>query len=570
MKKRKLFFLLTAIACLAMPLGACEDEQASQQETQTYELTKYLAAEDEQKSYSKVSKIDGEVESYDYEHNLAVVRTKELESDNVVKERVKVYDLVSGETVYEDYVSNSLSEAYPHKALTVTLEYPIICVTEETTTYSTTSGYDYDYEYSYYRAKKNSGSLKSYLDEPAGSVQKSGNLYSIEIDGTLYWLNEDAEIVRKMDETVASTYDIEFDFFKGAYNDYLYAWEFGEMYRRIQVFNTEGVCCAQYAFANNAVPMSSLFGGEVAYILNNGNVFTQEVLLLEADATEYDFTMLGNKYDVSSKIIDYKTGAVKEVDLNFLVVNFESAHTPAYTSEGDDAFAFALAEGKQNQARIMHFANGGLAQEGKYVVLDNELNVEYAFKNVDKVVEVNEATADYYKADAVVGNQEVERLYDYDGNVICTLPYNIKALAGNLILTDTAIYDMQMNLVYDLETSKFASNYGEDLTWFVDDGRIYLTVDNYLTGATEEAYVFDAATKDFTAVADGLDTELQTSLPDGLYGVRDNEKGTVSVYNAEGTLLLKMTTDYVDVEVCEDVAFVTTTVDGNAVCYVIQ
>lgn len=568
MKKRKLFFLLTAIACLAMPLTACEDEETSQPETQTYELTNYLAAETDKNSYSKVSKIDGNVVRHDAEHNLAVVETNELESDNVVKTRFKVYDLVSGETVYEDYVSNSLThgDSYTVRAMEVELDYPIIRVKETSTSYSATSDPSENVDYSYYRAKKNSGALKTYLDEPAGAVVKSGNLYSIEIDGTMYWLNQDAEIVRKIDKTVAGTYNVSFNFFKGEYNDYLYAWEFGTMYRRIQVFNTEGICCAQYAFANNAVAMNELFGGDVAYILNNGNVFTQEVLLLEADAAEYDFTMLGNKYDVSSKIIDYKTGAVKEADVNFLVVNFEAA----FARSENSPFAFALAEGKQNQAQIIYFANGGLAQEGKYVVLDNEMNVEYALKNVDKAVDVNEATADYYTADALVGVQEVERVYDYDGNVICTLPCNTKAIVGDLVLTDTAIYDLQMNVVYDLEASKFAGDYGDNLTWFEDDGRIYLTVGNYVTGATKEAYVFDTATKEFTAVADGVDTELQTSLPDGLYGVRDSEKGTIAIFNAAGEMLLKMTADYVNVTVCEDVAFVETTVDGNAVCYVIQ
>lgn len=571
MKKRKLFFLLTAIACMAMPLTACESEEESsqQQETTTYELTKYLAAEADSNDYSTVSRIDGSVVSYDRDHNLAVVETKELENNNEEKTRYKVYDLVSGEVLYETSVTNSLSKPYPYKELTVTVDYPVIRVVEDTTTQTVTStemDTDTTTRYSYYRAAKNSGALKTSLDEEASAVIASGNLYSIEIDGTMYWLNEDAEVVRKIDGTVADTYNIEFDFFKGEYNDYLYAWEFGEMYRRIQVFNTEGVCCAQYAFSNNAVNMSSLFGGEVAYILNNGNVFTQEVIKVE-DGEEYDFSFLGVDCVVSSKIIDYKTGAVTEVDLDYLVMDLESAYGRTHRSD----FPFVLAEGKQNQAMVTLFANGELTKNA-YVVLDNDMKVEYTLKNVDDTIDVGTVGENWYGASLVIGGQEASRIYDYDGNVICTLPYNTEGIADGLILTNTAIYDWQMNLLYDLEASKFASNYGFDhFICEIEDGRIYLTTSNSLTGASDEAFVFDVATKEFVLLADGLDTKLQTEgLGGGLYGIRDKEMGTYSIYNAEGTLLVKMTASYVNVTSCEDVAYITTTIDGKPVCYVIQ
>ncbi len=577
MKKRKLLCLLTAALAFTVPFSACKDDKDVVVPVE-HELWQYFAAEEEVKPYSNVYKIDGAMQSYDETHNLAVIETQDLNNDNVVTTKYSVYDLSQGDAgkeIFTQSVRNLYNEENPDE-LTVEIKYPLIEVmesgfVEDTSTVDPDDG-DWEAKYSYYLIKEEGTQLLvSGIEDYTYDCQTVNNLYVCEIGEKVYWINQDVEVLRTLNKAIIdesysglslwSSFDAEF-------NGYLYSWntvsDWAEnpLARSIQVFNKEGVCSMQYTYPND-VAMADVF------VLNNGNIFVQEMVSLEEDAKDYDYKLYGSKMDMVSKIIDFKTGEVTELDLNFVVSELESQ----YAGRENTDFSLQLKEGKQNQAVIQYYNESGLANRTQYVVLDNEMNVEYTVKNDTMDVMHDHGfemiNKDYYGAYTTVNGISGAYLFDLDGNVKCKLPENLVGITKDYIVTDYAIYDLDMNLVFDVENSTFGSNRGDSYECYVYGDKILMLAKNYLTGSMRETYIFDSATKQPVLLSDGIKTVVKCM--DELYAETDRVNGTISLYGEGDKMLLKLQGfGSFDPMTLEDVMVVAAEVDGKDVCYVLK
>ncbi len=580
MKKRKLLCLLTAVLAFAMPFGACEDEKAEVEQATEHEFWQYFVMEEDAKAYSDVYKIEGVSHDYDEKHNLLVVETNDLNNQNVVTTQYTVYDLSQGEagkSIFTRSVSNLYNVQY-EKSLAVNLHYPLIEVEEKYYVSDATMDDPDDRvqecKYSYYLiGADNYKTLVENVEADYSplSMRTVNNLYVCEIDEKVYWINQDVEVLRTLNKLVIdSSYDqIPLDF-DAEYKDYLYSWSKdleNPLTRTIQVFNKEGVCSMQYSYPNVA-----MLDTPTVAVLNNGNIFVQMQTVVEEDAADYDYKWMGMKIDLVSQIIDYKTGKVTDLDLNFIVNELESQYAGREYSD----FALQLKEGKQNQANITYYNESGIANRTKYVVLDNEMKVEYTVKNNALDTTDNHdfemINKDYYVADTVVNGIEGEYLFNLGGNVMSKVPENTVGITSKYIVTTHAIYDLRMNLVFDVETSMFGSNRGDTYYCEVLGDKIFMYATNYLTGDNEEAYVFDSEKKEPVLLFDNIKTYIEVDDDSKVYYVWDQVNETCALYTPEDKLLLKCQgdIDYIDTDEFEDVLVVEIEEFGKEVIYVLK
>lgn len=578
MKKRKLLCLLAAALAFTVPFSACKDGDDDAVQVAEHELWKYFVMEEETKTYSDVYKIDGVVETYDTDHNLIVMRTEDLNNENVVTTNYTVYDLSNGESgkeIFTKSVSNLYNEQYAN-SVNISLHYPMIEVSETYYTYNADTVDPDDKiaekKYSYYLIKDEgaeyfTGDIKTWSSPLM--MQMVENLYVCEIDEKVYWINQDAEVLRTLNKIPVDSYYFNLSF-NAEYNDYLYSWGMdlsNPLTRSIQVFDKEGVCMMKYDYPSNVSMVD-------VCVLNNGNLFVQEQVVLDAAEKDYDYKLNGNKFDLFSKIVDYKTGEVQELDLNFVVTKMESQYMGQELSE----FPLTLKEGQQNQAYIMYFNESGIANRTNYVVLSNDLKVEYTVKNdtLDLMSNRNITVVnkDYYTANTTVNGIKGEYLFNMDGNVVTRLPENLVGITKDYIVTSHAIYDLNMNLVFDIESSTFGSNRGSTYKCSILGDKIFMMAANYLTGTREETYVFDSETKQPKLFCDGIKTAAEVLTdddydPHGVYSVKDLVTETYALYDEADNLLVKVQ-DYKTLTIMESVLVVELEVDGKDVCYVLR
>lgn len=552
MKKRKLLSLLMAVVCLALPLAACEKDADEELAKSTF--FENFVLEESVKTYSSVSKIDGKVVGYSEEHNLVAIETQHVINGDTIEKEYTVYNLLTGSSIYttSTYVYTDGTE---YEYSFDFSSYPIIEVKSSPKNSSTGSAY-----YQYIHAITGS-SIATSNDDEEPSVKKIGNLYRCKLGDTEYWFNGNGDKIRTFKTAQSDSYYFSAYDFQGEYDDYLYAWEFGTINRKIQVFNKEGVCCVNYNHPNDVAMASN-------YILNNGNVLTQEWKLLDDDATDFSFKYIsGQKIKLLSKIINYKTGDVTEVNLDYYIEDLESAYSRGEYSY----FPFALGKDLQNQAYITRFTGGVLSTATKYVVLDNSLNIVYTFKNdllsdSDEYEDITMVGGLRYYAKTTIGNDEVQYLFDVEGNIVATLSSNYIGATDKYIVTTHSIYDDKGNKVYDME-SLLANRDGETFDVDVEGNNIYMYVKNNLSNTAEEVYRFDEESGKAVLIADGVG--ISFSSEETYYKITDKESKTKSFYNLNGTVLLK--TQIVEEEiVMNDVLLIESEVGGKPVCYVLK
>ena len=333
MKKRKLLFLLTAVFALSVPLSACDNGESSSSSTEKekHAMATHFVVNNEKAAYSTVESYQGTLESVNEEHGLAVLRTTEYTKNDAVYETVTVLDMASGNEIWSESVTNSTNaSSRTHVSVDVETYYPLMEITE--TTYSIGQQ---EKDYTYRFAKQYGTELISDAEEQI-DINRLESMCVCEIEDKVYWIGENMEIIRtfnkiQTDDYILPGFNINYNIpdFDASYKDYLYAFEFSDTTRVIEVYNREGVCSMQYTYPSDVGMVGYNQSGPV--VLNNGNILVQELTLAEEDATDYDFkipqesqsgeawTFDEKKVYMTSKIIDYKTGEVTTVDLDFVI-----------------------------------------------------------------------------------------------------------------------------------------------------------------------------------------------------------------------------------------------------------
>ena len=579
MKTQKIL-LLVLVLLVALCLASCDDTEKSKAPD--------CFVFDEQASFDDVIELGGEVIDFNEEYNLIALENIELSDDGTTTRKVEILDVTDGNRVLlEDVVTTSPSNKSRDTEYDIS-DYPIIEVTRYSNVGTDSDGDTvWDENTTYYLINKDAQATALASDvESTGSYRyaKINNVYIFAIDGDLYWINSNLQVMRKVSEDISDSYDVSsFADFAAEYNGYLYTYEYNvaTMVATVIVYAPNGVACAQYNFSSIMqgveINDSSVIAPKV-YVLNNGCVLIQECTVIEDDG-EYDFVYgaARQKIALSTKIMDLG-GGVTERDFDYLIKGFESA----YQGNIDSYFPFMLADDYDNQAILIPVADGALGRTIEYVVLDNGLERKYTLNNkyLANYVGYDEmgfADDSGYVATAVVDGREGVYRFDWDGNVLFTYPTNFDfdAFSNTHYVTDSGVYANDGSLIFD--TEEFGA---DDVMTF--GNAVYLIKygnlrnirndDGVIVGEERDTlyYKLNVDTGKAELVADSSEGERVMPLSlDGAYFIINEKKGTISFYNNVGTLVLVIAvSDEPQLRMMHNSAFISVEVGGEYKTYV--
>ena len=585
MKLRKLSILLAALLCLTMLITACADagvpddsettpdassdsatttvdgESGDSEETTEEEVTLpeeikhevhdwfVLMDKDGPENLSDISRIEGEVIRQDLDHNLVVIRDRDLDSYNNVVTKLSVYNVLTNETLVEAEAKSPLycQVEEDEVNLSVTINYPVIRVLK--------SYYVNDepvFDADFYLAKAGEGNCIHSIEQADADLISSSfrleNLYNglvkVTLGDTVMWIDRDMQIIRSVPAIAQNGYATNFS---GEYQGCLYTLD--EDY--VRVFNRQGLCSAEYL-------LQDVVNGYLeSFILDNGNVLIHEYTY-KKDYEAYDFAIDGDRFTVKSFVLDFDEGTLTEVDLDFVVTGVQTAYGDTDTGR----FDMKLAVGLDNQAYIHRFANGSINTYPEYVVLSNDLEVQYTLKNTTLGVDMATlAVIDNYHYSAYVdaGVGAGYYVFDLDGNVVA---YDVDGyLSGGFqMIGNGYFYNGAGELVFDASAEDYR-------VLGISDYMITISKRNLVTGGFE-AFLMDLRTKKKVQISDGIETTLAGS-GDGYYTIRDINTGIYTVYTMDGAALL-VSAEACTVTIYDDIYLIETYFDGEAVLYVVK
>ena len=502
MKKRKLLFLLIAVLCFAMLLVSCNEPEEPNPDPDPEEIvTKHemlnwfvLDPETDYKLYTSVTQIENNVsESERIDESFEYAVREEVDKYNQLVKTLTVYK--NGEAVITKEVKvEFLGDVDKWFSVSVDEDYIAIKVHFESEDDDNEA--DGTYELSLYKLSE-TGSV-AYQRSGIVDFEKVGNALFVKTKNVVEWVSENGTVIFSASRDVYESYHSGADAgSNGEYNGYVY-WMNSQ---KVNVYSPAGASTVEYVLTPGASYLK-------AFILNNGNVAIQEYTALDDYAEKYDtLNDKGDKTKVVTKIINYQTGEATVLEnVNFMIENLESSY------DGEDSyFPFSLAEGKDNQAVIFYMdkTNGSDLTNYAYVAIDNNLAVQYTVPikapNFDyflafeygMIIPVDE---ERYAAVLTVGNGFAFYLFDLDGNPLVKVPVESSVATEDYIITDYAVYDWNMRLVYSFDENKVVY---DDL---IGD-RIVVAKDGNYDGY-DEYYFLDPATGALTLIADGLTSEL--------------------------------------------------------------
>ena len=200
----------------------------------------------------------------------------------------------------------------------------------------------------------------------------------------------------------------------------------------------------------------SLSSNPDIFILEDGDILIQHrVSIPEESNLQPDFvTSTGSKHQIVHQLLDVETGLLKEVELDFVI---EELSSNFYLSRRED-LGVAITEHVVNFAAVYPFADGMLASR-EIRVLDNDLSVMFTLE----ALVPEQSYHGYYtnllgftvleSGDYLVDLENVIRpmaIVSASGELRAYLPEGAQVV-GDLVLTDTGIFDYDMNLLYSLE-----------------------------------------------------------------------------------------------------------------------
>ncbi len=572
MKKGKLLLLLALILCLSVFVVACAkdgdgtdtgtDTAGTQVEAEPqqvkHEMHDYLVyVDDDVPTFTTAQQLEGELVDYDTEHDMAVMKTKDVDVKGNLIETYKVYDLVSGEVIFQKentalYYSSNIPDGETKTTLSVEIQYPVIraMVTSERGG-SALAGKTY--KASFYEAKKDGELIYESTDSTLNSnADMRGNLYAVTLGDKLFWIDKNMDVLRQVEAIHTNGYDT--DNFSAEHNGYLYSYNNTEgginPRKTLQIFDRDGLCALTYTADDKSFIN--------CYVLNDGNVLVQQNTLVDIH-TEYDYIAYGYPMVYTTYIVNAKTGEMKEIEFEYVIRELESA----YTEDARDVDRiFTLAEGRQNKAVVVKVANKMLATTASYVVLDNDMKVEYVVNNGTQYtrfeIDLKAMNPNLYSVDVADGDSSIGKVFDLDGSFVCYDTGN--AVTDRYVVGDSVIYDHKMNKLYDAQENKF------EIIATIDE-MVFLEKINFVSGATE-IYVFDVNKKTPVLLTDGINTEIE-AVYDSYYILKDNKTETYTLYSADGTLVLT-SAYHIDIRSCENVLIAVTEFNGKDVAYVIK
>ncbi len=188
-------------------------------------------------------------------------------------------------------------------------------------------------------------------------------------------------------------------------------------------------------------------------LLNNGNILIQYRLPLEDSEKKYDlyeYTSEGNmlKYDLVSIIFDVKKGTEKEIELDYAVSYVMSYNSIMNNLDGEAVF---VEDAFENLAYIAPIVDGQVNTSPEvidFVTMDNNGKIKKSLKIADAQTagDFEKIGEDKYLVSTLYGQAVV----DAKGELVYPINNSSLRVEGKYIVGDRAIYDLSMNVVYNL------------------------------------------------------------------------------------------------------------------------
>lgn len=564
-KKSKKFVVLSAIAALLIAaavvlviLFAC-DMQTETPVTQGPATNDYFVAESdlEKAVYTTASKLKGEIVDVYADKALVAIMTEELDVYNNDIDTAKLVNAITGEVYYEMSVDNPRGEAKKEiisaefcdtcNLFVITIEYLKL---EETDPEAKVERY-------HFTAEEEPQAVGISVDE-VHECASIGDVYAVSIADTISFFDEDMNLLSDYNGDFLRVSDLPYL----SADSYMVSEEEGYFYffsrTEALVFDIDGVCTAKYELNHTKAYIIS------AHVINSGDVLIQYVSLVERDGDEYDFVTARQRYKLSSFVMNRNTGAMKEYELNYLVNELSAAYEDEPT---EGAFPFTLASGYQNQAYISSIVDKRLSKTLDYVVLNNELAIEYTFPAAKENIDYTKAyaiDAERFIAPVIIGGNVAQmHIFDVCGNVIAAFPEGRVEITDSYIVTEKVIYDHNMKTVYNFSAE------GYSLVGVCAD-KVYISRKSEMT-LKLETYVYSSAAGKPVEVTNGIDRYVHTQGEGEVitlnYYILEDEDGWKTLYNVYDEAICK-TDGIMSVEVIEGALLIRNTIDGEVRNYV--
>lgn len=596
MRKHKLLFLFVVVSlCVSMLLTGCNltgnenpDPDPTPDETpeepKLPDLLSYFVIDStdndyyvENKLFTNAEAIEGDIIWVETPDGTELMATVAEDVDHFNNDVIEVKLYRNGAVLYEfPKVSYSLSENVEKK---VDLYFDDGILIFEVASLDYTDG-ETTYSRSYYQYSDTAAPTKLYDGTDVVEYKVIGNLTVVV--GT--------EIVRWYGSENQTVFEMSSDFYYR--NGFAYGYEYGGyLYfagdKSLYIYDKDGACVVEYNSPANSKWSSFSF-------LNNGNVVIQEDLVVLDMSAEADFNYIygdGTRIKTTTNIMNYKTGALtdKTASVDFWISNLESAYSAE--KHGTD-FSFELVDGKQNQAVIYRFDKDGDDDNGQYVVIDNDLNVEFVFPIIEPNLDVDSlayeayAIGDKYIVAGLFGQYgSIDYAFDYYGNVVKCVP-QIEYISDKYIVCDGVVYDLDFNLIYVASENNLLFFEEESGKVFINN-KICVEYDFNHDGESDLA-LLDPASGELKVLQDNLNAivcdignsyyvlcefcdqckahydECELSNCRDEYCTFRSDCAKLdcnacvhSIYNAEGTLLLESSRGCIDVEEHNNSLYVT-------------
>ena len=280
------------------------------------------------------------------------------------------------------------------------------------------------------------------------------------------------------------------------------------------------------------------------FVLNNGDILAQYTVLLDSMEEKYDFmheAELGsmNKYDLVSLVIKAKSGNDRKVNLDYIVESVINNSTLYDETDTNNIFTDKF----ENIASISYITDGRIDSSSvndDIVLLGNNGKVKTSLK----VTPAQLASAPVLVAEGVYAAPTTYgmALIDKKGKVIQAINNTSVSMKGNYIITDKAIYNLDMEVVYSLKENdaEVIGSLGNTL---------FIEVEND-TGSSIMAFRDGSTDVICTKTADnGVSFKIKEEM--GCYEV-SNSSGEYKYYNAECTFITASTNSITVLAVAED------------------
>lgn len=188
------------------------------------------------------------------------------------------------------------------------------------------------------------------------------------------------------------------------------------------------------------------------HFLDNGDMIAQYTVILDEDADDYDIIEVKNgvtkKLDLVSVLISAKNGRAKDIDLDYIIETVITNDSLYDENKENNRYT----DGFHNIAYIKPIVDGKIlnsSADKDIVLMDNRGRLTNSLKVVDyQLPDLAKKIADgLYTVTTLDGGVMV---IDEKGKIVHAFNNYVFKVVGDYFVSEKAVYDMDLEVVYDL------------------------------------------------------------------------------------------------------------------------